>query len=68
MRVEDLNNKQLHELKVGYLTQLDNTGELQEVVGIDSLSYDVLAHANDYVSDEFILEHYAGIDFSVEDF
>ena len=68
MRVEDLNKDQLHELKESYLTQLDDSGELQEVAKLDSLSYDVLVHADDYVSDEFILEHYAGVEFSEDDF
>lgn len=68
MRVEDLNKIQLHELKESYLTQLDDSGELQEVAGLESLSYDVLAHADDYVSDDFVLEHYAGVEFSEDDF
>lgn len=46
----------------------DDGGELQEVAGLESLSYDVLAHADDYVSDEFVLEHYAGVEFSEDDF
>lgn len=68
MRVEDLNKDQLHELKESYLTQLDDCGELQEVAKLDSLSYDVLVHADDYVSDEFVFEHYAGVEFNEEDF
>lgn len=68
MRVEDLNKDQLHELKESYLTQLDDSGELQEVAGLESLSYDVLAHADDYASDDFVLEHYAGVEFSEDDF
>lgn len=68
MRVDELSRQQLIELKQAYLTQLDDSGELEEVLGCDSLSYSDLVNADDIVSDTLVLEHYEGMEFSEDDF
>lgn len=61
MTVYDLNRDQLVELKQNYLT------ENMEEQGY-GVSYDVLADADNIISDERIYEIYAGTEFSPDDF
>lgn len=68
MKVDELTKNQLAQLKANYLTQLDGSGELEEKTGLTELSYGVLVSVDDYVSDDFILEYYAGVEFSEDDF
>lgn len=68
MNVTDLTREQLIELKQNYLSELDGSGELKEVAGLDSLGYDELARADEIVSDELIFEHYGGVSFVDDDF
>lgn len=68
MTVRELTRHQLMELKEHYLVQLDDSGELEEVAGLDSLSYMALANADEIITDEMIFEHYDGIDFVEDDF
>ena len=70
MYVSELNREQLDELKRDYYSQLVNEGIFAEVmdVDIDEPSYEMLANVNEYISDEFIIEHYDGIYFTEDDF
>lgn len=65
--MEPINPKDFESAIETLLKNKDGT-VYQKVAKLDSSSYDVLAHADDYVSDEFILEHYAGVEFSEDDF
>lgn len=61
MTVYELNRDQLEELKQHYLTEnMDEQGY--------GISYDVLANADDIISDERIFEIYEGVDFVPDDF
>ena len=68
MTVQELSREQLTELKEHYLVELDNCGELEEVAGIDTISYGVLADIDEIVPDEVVFNHYDGIDFVEDDF
>ncbi|MCR4773044.1 MAG: hypothetical protein K5854_01625 [Prevotella sp.] len=70
MDVRELNKDQLTELKQAYLGQLADSGEFAEVMGVDydEPSYEDLAFVDDKLSDEFIFEHYEGMDFEEDDF
>ena len=68
MTVRDLKREQLKELKGNYLVELDNEGQLEEVVGIDAISYGVLADIDEIVPDNVVFEHYDGFTFGVDDF
>lgn len=65
MYVDELNRKQLIQLKETYLDELNEAGEYEEIIGT---SYDELINADDIVSDDIIFEHFCGIDFSEDDF
>lgn len=62
MVVTELNRDQLNELKQAYITQLTECDD--EVLGT---SYEELIVSQD-IPDEVIFEHYAGFDFSEDDF
>lgn len=64
MMVEDLNRKQLNELKQTYVIQLADCGEDEEVLGI---SYEELADSTE-IPDEVIFNHYDGVIFTEDDF
>lgn len=70
MSVTELNRDQLTELKGHYLTELVNEGTFAEVIGrdYDEPSYGDFADIDEIVSDDFIFEHYEGIDFVNDDF
>lgn len=70
MTVRELNRQQLTELKGNYFAELVNEGTFAEVIGrdYDEPSYGDLAEIDNIVSDEFIFEHYDGIDFVNDDF
>lgn len=68
MRVDELCRPHLVALKQAYLIQLDNSGELEAVTGSDSLSWEELEKADEIVSDDRMLEHYAGVEFTTDDF
>lgn len=70
MTVRELNRNQLHELKQTYYSELVNEGIFAEVMGvnINELSYKMIASIDEYVSDEFIYEHYDGYSFTEDDF
>lgn len=70
MTVQDLNRKQLTELKLSYYSALVCEGIFAEImnVDIDEPSYEMMANVDKYVSDEFIYNYYDGIIFSEEDF
>lgn len=64
MMVEELNRYQLNELKEAYISQLTESGEYKEVLGI---SYGELVGAAE-IPDEVIFNHYAGVTFVEDDF
>lgn len=70
MKVRELNRDQLHELKQAYYSELVNEGTFAEVMGvnINEPSYEMIASIDEYVSDEFIYEHYDGYSFTEDDF
>jgi hypothetical protein len=70
MDVTELNREQLTELKQGYYTELVNEGTFAEVIGrnYDEPSYLDLAEVDSIISDEFIKDYYAGVDFVMDDF
>ena len=70
MTVKELNRDQLHELKQVYYSELVNEGTFAEVMGvnINEPSYEMIANIDEYVSDEFIYEHYDGYSFTEDDF
>lgn len=70
MTVRELNRDQLHELKQTYYSELVNEGIFAEVMGvvINEPSYEMIASIDEYVSDEFIYEHYDGCSFTEDDF
>lgn len=68
MTVYDLSREQLTELKEHYLVELDNCGELEEVAGIDAISYGVLVDIDEVVPDEVVFNHYNGVEFVPDDF
>ena len=70
MTVQDLNRKQLTELKLSYYSALVCEGIFAEImnVDIDEPSYEMMANVDKYVSDEFIYEHYDGYSFTEDDF
>lgn len=59
MTVRELNRDELDELKQNYVAEL---------MGETDYSYNVLLDALEDITDEFIFEHYAGIDFVKDDF
>ena len=61
MTVKELNRDQLHELKQAYYSELMG-------VNINEPSYEMIASIDEYVSDEFIYEHYDGYSFTEDDF
>jgi len=70
MDVTELTREQLSELKCNYMTELVNEGTFAEVMNCDynEPSCDDIANADELISDEFIMEHYAGINFVNDDF
>lgn len=70
MKVTELNTEQIVELKQHYMTELVNEGTFAEVMNrdYDEPSYGDLADADELISDDFIFEHYDGIDFVQDDF
>lgn len=70
MTVRELNRDQLHELKRTYYSDLVNEGTSAEVIGvnINEPSYEMIVSIDEYVSDEFIYEHYDGYSFTEDDF
>lgn len=70
MSIIELSKMQITELKQAYLAQLAENGEFSEVTGFDYdyPSYDDLNNVDDIISDELILNHYYGVDFSEDDF
>lgn len=70
MTVRELNRDQLHELKQAYYSELVNEGIFAKVMGvnINEPSYEMIASIDEYVSDEFIYEHYDGYSFTEDDF
>ena len=70
MDVKELSRDQLVELKQHYMAELVNEGTFAEVMNrdYDEPSYGDLADADELISDEFIFEHYADIDFVEDDF
>lgn len=70
MTVKDLSVDQLRQLKLDYYSDLVNEGAFSEVMGVDldEPSCYMIANVDDYVSDEFIMEHYDGVMFSENDF
>lgn len=76
MTVKDLDRQQMIELKQQYLSELSDEGNLNAVIynkpeldeTSEGISYDELARADELVSDEVIYDHFAGVDFSDEDF
>lgn len=70
MTVKELNRDQLHELKQAYYSELVNEGTFAEVMGvnINEPSYEMIASIDEYVSDEFIYEHYDRYSFTEDDF
>lgn len=70
MTVHDLNRKQLTELKLSYYSELVCEGNFAEVMDVDinEPSYEMMINVDEYISDEFIRNHYDGVTFSEEDF
>ena len=70
MTVKELKRDQLHELKQVYYSELVNEGTFAEVMGvnINEPSYEMIASIDEYVSDEFIYNHYDGYSFTEDDF
>ena len=70
MNVHELNREQLTELKQGYLTQLAESGEYAEIMGVDydEPSWYDMANADAIVPDDVIFRNYDGVDFVPEDF
>lgn len=70
MIVRELNRNQLHELKQMYYSELVNEDTFAEVMGvnINEPSYGMITNIDEYVSDEFIYEHYDGYSFTEDDF
>lgn len=65
MNVTELSREQLIELKQTYLTELEDCGEHEDVIGV---SWGELANADELVSDDIIFDKYAGIIFTDDDF
>lgn len=61
MNVKELNKEELIQLKQNYYIEKCNEGS-------DCVSYGELANIDDFVSDEFILDHYKDVCFVEEDF
>ena len=70
MNVKELTREQLVELKQHYMAELVNEGTFAEVMNrdYDEPSYSDLANADEIISDDFIFEHYDGVDFVTDDF
>ena len=70
MTVKELNRDQLHELNQVYYSELVIYGTFGEVMGvnINEPSYEMIASIDEYVSDEFIYNHYDGYSFTEDDF
>ena len=70
MYVSELSREQLYELKCRYMYELVNDGMFAEMMGVDydEPSYGDLNEADELISDEFIFEHYADVDFVNDDF
>lgn len=70
MDVLELSRDQLIELKCNYMAELVNEGTFAEVMNRDyeEPSCGDIANADELISDEFIMEHYAGINFVNDDF
>lgn len=64
MRVTELNRDELDELKQTYASELVDSGEYEDVVGI---SYGELADSI-VIPDNVIFDHFDGIDFTEDDF
>lgn len=57
MLVTDLSREELKELKESYLIGLDNEGQLEEVVGVETISYGTIANIDDIVPDSVVFNH-----------
>lgn len=68
MLVKDLTRDEISELKMNYLIELDGEGQLEEVSGIECVSYGELANIDDIVPDSVIFNHYEGVTFGKDDF
>ena len=70
MDVTELTREQLVELKCNYMYELVNEGIFAEVMDVDydEPAYGDLNEADELISDEFIFEHYADVDFVDDDF
>lgn len=70
INVNELNREQLTTLKQGYVSELVDEGTFAEVfdLDIDEPSYMFLILIDNFVSDEFIKEHYSDVWFTEEDF
>ena len=68
MKFCELNESQLEQLAQHYLIALDDEGVLDEVIGIDCLSYGVMASASDIVPYDVLEQNYGDVEFSDDDF
>lgn len=65
--VNELDKKELIELKKNYCSELENEGLLAEILG-HGIPWWVDRCVDDAISDDFIRIHYDGVSFNCEDF
>lgn len=70
MRVQELNPKQLKELKIMYMVGLAYEGSFAEVIDVDydAPSYEDIAEVDSLIPDDVVIEHYAETEFTEDDF
>lgn len=70
--VTELTREELNELKENYFIELLDAGEEAIILGDEwneeECPLSELPDAAEFIPDEFIFEHYAGISFSADDF
>ena len=70
MRVQELNQKQLKELKVMYMFALADEGNFAEVMNVDYdyPSHEDIAAVDSLIPDDVVMDHYADREFTEDDF
>lgn len=64
MMVKDLSREQLIELKQNYLSQLEDSGELEELTGKEKVDTLMLIEADNIINDNEIFYNYEDTTFS----
>ena len=68
MNITELNREQIIEVKQRYMVELADDGMYQEVTGNESPSWYDMATADILIPDDVVFDHYAGTEFTADDF